>query len=154
MKFTVIFTTRSRTTTLPAFNQIEQLVRSQAFLVEYEREKQEPQDIGLSILERYRNDIKDQDVTIEDIPNLLEHREDPTIIEIDEELARKSGHFKHRTKFKCWMKQDIMVRFEKIETISSDKNEKMTVIVDEKRLIDEWEKAGFPEEWVTETKQG
>ena len=150
MKFTVIFTTKGRNT-----------VRSSQFIdrltgpypVEYRTEEQEPQYIGLNILDRYRDDINDQNVTIEDIPDLLERREDPTIIEIDEELARKSGRFKHRTKFKCWIKQDVMEKFEKIENVSDDENEKLTIIVDKKHLIDAWEKVGFPEEWVSQTEK-
>ena len=154
MIFTVIFTTKSRTTFTPTQNVIDQLRKSlEVSSFQYQTEEQEPQDIGLDILDRYRKDINDEDVTIEDLPDLIENRKDPTTIEINEDIARKSGHFEHRTRFKCWINPNIMVKFEKIENVSSDENEKMKIIVDEERLIDEWEKAGFPEEWVPQTKK-
>ena len=105
---------------------------------------------GIHILDLYRKETGDDQVSINDIPSSIAEnwRDDEYfVVSIDEEIARSSGKFLEYDTFYCEASLDVMSEFETLG-IKDKGTEDTTLIIsiDKDEILKEWIKQGYPEE--------
>ena len=127
-----------------------------ASIQEYEYSQEDvqhpQQNVGLSILAKYREHSGKSDLTIDELENLgfeydLWNTKKEIIAPISEEMARKSGKFNYRRKFKCWVSTSILQKLEEVSLPDVDgPNKTFKTTIDLDKLVEAWEDADFPED--------
>ena len=108
--------------------------------------------IGLSALDEIR--VDHPDLEIERLPSTTPtlNRDDLNTIEVDEETARRSGQFNDCNTFYVSVINgyDKIREHLKLEVSNLQcANYRLDYVLQES-IIEDWEKAGFPTEWVIE----
>ena len=109
----------------------------------------ERRHIGIYILDLYRRETGDNQVSINDIPSSIAEnwRDDEYFaVSIDEETARSSGRFLEYDTYYCQASLDVMMAFETVKIVDKDTEvPKLIVSIDKDKILGEWIKQGYPE---------
>ena len=115
-------------------------------------------NIGIHILDLYREKTGDYDVGINDIPPVMGYWNDNKKyieVNINEETARSSGRFLEYDTFYCHVSWDIMRNFESVDVLDPEsENRRLFVSVDKNKLLDEWINQEYPEKLSPPNKTG
>ena len=106
-------------------------------------------NVGLHILDLYREKTGDDQVEIDDIPSVVESWRNEKYIEIriGEETARSSGKFLESDTFYCRVSLDLMMEFETLDTLDDNTEEKkLRLSIDRDKILDEWIEQEYPTE--------
>ena len=105
---------------------------------------------GIHILDLYRKETGDDQVSINDIPSSIEGnwRDNKYVsVSINEKTARASGEFLEYDTFYCEASLDVMMEFETVEIVDKDTEKpKLIISIDKDEILKEWIKQGYPEE--------
>ena len=110
----------------------------------------ERRHIGIYILDLYRRETGDNQVSINDIPSSIagNWRDNKYVsVRINEETARASGGFLEYDTFYCEASLDVMMEFETVEIVDKEtETPKLIISIDKDKILKEWIKQGYPEE--------
>lgn len=105
---------------------------------------------GIHILDLYRKETGDDQVSINDIPSSIagNWRDNKYVsVSINEETARASGFFLEYDTFYCEASLDVIMVFETVEIVDKDTEDpKLLISIDKDEILKEWIKQGYPEE--------
>ena len=106
-------------------------------------------NVGIHILDLYREKTGDDQVSIDDIPSVAKNwRSDKYFkVGINEETARSSGKFLEYDTFYCRVSLDLMKTFETVDIINDNAEDpKLVVSIDKDKILNEWIEQEYPEE--------
>ena len=110
----------------------------------------ERRHIGIYILDLYRRETGDDQVSINDLPRSIagNWRDNKYVsVSINEETARVSGGFLEYDTFYCEASLDVMMEFETVDIVDKDTEDpKLIISIDKDEILKEWIKQGYPEE--------
>ena len=112
-------------------------------------------NVGIHILDLYRNKTGDDQVGIDDLPSTARNWRDDKYfaVSINEETARSSGKFLEYDTFYCRVSLDLMKKFETVDILDNDTEEpKLIVSIDKDKILEEWIEQGYPEELCAANK--
>lgn len=152
MAFKVIFSPEDEYTVVYEYDDpIEKILPRNMFKRRIKKTSALPKkgNVGLYILDLYRETTGDEQVSIDDIPPLVKNWRDDNYIavEIDEETARASGKFRQYDTFYCKVELDLMKTFEILDILDPDSEEcKLVISIDADKILEAWKTQEYPEE--------